>query len=155
MGSKISEIAAALNIREYDIDVNAPVEVISTGLPYLLVPVRDRLSDTKINDKNFENFLSNFGAKFVYVFNPDTLECRTWDNNGTTEDIATGSAAGPLCAYLVKNKFKKIDEIINIRQGKFVNRPSVIQGWVSQVLGKQEVFISGKVAFFASGNINI
>jgi len=99
--------------------------------------------------------LSKLEAKFVYVFDPKTLECRTWDNRGMVEDIATGSAAGPLCAYLVKNGYKKVNEIINIHQGKFVNRPSIIQGWVSQASTSQDVFIRGNVAFFASGEIEI
>ncbi len=145
------EIAEALSIRECDIEGDLPVEVVSTGLPYLLVPVKNNLLSTKISIKWFENFLTNFGAKFVYVFEPKTLDCRTWDNSGATEDVATGSAAGPLCAYLVKNGLKKNGEIININQGKFINRPSIIQGWIL----RQEVFIRGNVSFFASGNIDI
>lgn len=149
------EIAKALGIRKSDIDAEFPIEVVSTGLPYLLVPVQDNLEKTSIRLEDFEGFLSRFGAKFVYVFDPKTLECRTWDNFGSVEDVATGSAAGPLCAYLVNNGFRKINEIIQIHQGKFVERPSIIQAWVTQVSTSQEVFIRGNVAFFASGELEI
>lgn len=44
-----------------------PVEVVSTGLPYLLVPLRENLDKAKIRIPDFEEFLSQFGAKFVYV----------------------------------------------------------------------------------------
>ena len=146
------QIAKALNINEHDLDKSYPVDVVSTGLPYLLVPLRSNVSSSKISHNDFEAFLSSFEAKFVYVFDTNTLECRTWDNSGYTEDVATGSAAGPLCAYLVKNKIKNKDEVIDVHQGKFVNRPSIIKGWVSQT---GDVFITGEVSFFASGTINI
>jgi PhzF family phenazine biosynthesis protein len=144
------QVAEALNISENDLDRSYPVEVISTGLPYLLVPVKEHLEEARIVREDFENFLSRFGAKFVYLFNPETLDCRTWDNLGKAEDAATGSAAGPLCAYLVKNRRKQKGEVIAIHQGKFVNRPSVIEGWVSS---SGEVFIRGDVSFFATGEI--
>ena len=47
--------------------------------------------------------LSEIGADFVYVLDPDRPEGRTWDNRGVTEDVATGSAAGPTAAYLVNH----------------------------------------------------
>jgi len=153
--SYFSQIAEALNINEHDIDKNYPIEVVSTGLPYLLVPLRNNIYNSKITHNDFEAFLSGFEAKFVYVFDTSTLECRTWDNFAKAEDVATGSAAGPLCAYLVKNKIKKQDEVIDVHQGKFVNRPSIIQGWISQNGGLEEIFITGEVSFFASGIINI
>ena len=118
-----NDIASALNVTIFDFHNDYPIEVVSTGLPYLLVPLEKNLDKVKIVIQDFEGFLSRFGAKFVYVFNPELLECRTWDNAGIVEDIATGSAAGPLCAYLVKKGFKKPGELINISQGKFVKKP--------------------------------
>ncbi|MDR2900999.1 MAG: PhzF family phenazine biosynthesis protein [Treponema sp.] len=149
------EIAKALNITKDDLDTNFPVEVVSTGLPYLLVPLKSNIGKSKITHNNFEDFLSAFEAKFAYLFDTNTLECRTWDNNAHTEDVATGSAAGPLCAYLVKHKMKKPNEKIHLHQGRFVNRPSIIAGWVSQSDHDESVFITGNVSFFASGVIQI
>jgi PhzF family phenazine biosynthesis protein len=130
-----------------------PIETVSTGLPYLLIPLKSNISNSKIMRNDFEDFLSAFKAKFVYVFDTKTLECRTWDNIAHTEDVATGSAAGPLCAYLVKHKIKTHNEVINLHQGRFVNRPSVITGWVSQNENVESVFITGKVSFFACGEV--
>ncbi len=121
-------IAQALGLSPDVIDTALPVEVVSTGLPYLLIPLASGLCDAKIALKDFEGLLEGFGAKFVYVFDAQTLECRTWDNLGLTEDVATGSAAGPLCAYLVKNGLKQAGEIIKLRQGGYTGRPSILQG---------------------------
>lgn len=150
-----NKIAKSLNLCENDIDMKTPIEVVSTGLPYLLVPLTSGLEHTKIAMNRFEDFLSEFGAKFVYVYDTKSLECRTWDNFGTVEDVATGSAAGPLCAYLVEHKLAEKNQIIEIHQGRFVQRPSVIQTWISTKSAADEVFISGDVAFFASGSLLI
>jgi PhzF family phenazine biosynthesis protein len=137
----------------HDIDDNYPIETVSTGLPYLIVPLKSNINKSNIVRDNFEDFLSAFKAKFVYVFDTNTLECRTWDNVAHTEDAATGSAAGPLCAYLVRHNIKTHNEIINLQQGRFVNRPSIITGWVSKSELDENVFITGKVSFFACGEI--
>ena len=120
----------------------------STGLPYLIVPVRD-IEHARISGKGFEAFLDSLGAKFVYVFDPQTLECRTWDNDGLAEDVATGSAAGPLCAYLVRHGIKKQGEVIRLKQGRHVGRPSEMEGWMED----GNVFIRGGVSFFALGEL--
>ncbi len=146
------DIAKALGLDFGDIHETWPVEVVSTGLPYLLVPLKQGISRARISTSGFESFLSRFGAKFVYVFDAVSLECRTWDNQGTTEDVATGSAAGPLCAYLVNNGFAKRNEIISIHQGRYVHRPSVIKTWTSDT---KEIFIQGDVAFFAAGELKV
>jgi trans-2,3-dihydro-3-hydroxyanthranilate isomerase len=142
-------VARAVGLSLEDLDPGFPMEVVSTGLKYLLVPVRNHLENARIAGSGFESFLGALGAKFVYLFDPKTLECRTWDNSGAVEDVATGSAAGPLCAYLVRRGVKKEGEIIRLSQGRYLSRPSVIEGWVQD--GK--VCIRGSVAFFASGEI--
>jgi len=151
--SDYEKILTALNIKSQDIHPHYPVEVVSTGLPYLLLPLRSSLDKVAIIRKGFEELLAEWGAKFAYFFDPETLECRTWDNEGMVEDIATGSAAGPLCAYLVKNGFRKAGEKINIHQGRFTGRPSIITGWQSVDSG--EIEIAGDVAFFGRGEISI
>ncbi len=149
--SAYMDILSALNLTTDDLHPGYPVEVVSTGLPYLLLPLDRCVDRVKIKTDDFEKLLSEVNAKFVYVFDTETLECRTWDNSGLVEDVATGSAAGPLCAYLVKNGFRSYDERILVNQGKFVQRPGVITGRVSKDTG--EVFIEGDVAFFAQGEV--
>ncbi|HDZ9482161.1 TPA: PhzF family phenazine biosynthesis protein, partial [Vibrio cholerae] len=107
-----------------------PMEVVSTGLPYLIVPITSGIEKAKISIMGFEILLAKFGAKFVYVFDLTTFEGRTWDNGGLIEDIATGSAAGPIAAYLTKHKLAPYDSPIIISQGRFLGRASEIQAYV-------------------------
>jgi len=147
--SHAAKIAESLGLSADDIDARYPLETISTGLPYLLVPLKSGLDRAQISRPDFESFLSSFGAKFAYLFDPENLECRTWDNAGRVEDVATGSAAGPLCAYLVKNGYRAEGERISLSQGRYAGRPSKIEG----VVKNGSVFISGEVALFASGEM--
>jgi PhzF family phenazine biosynthesis protein len=144
------DILPALNISIDDLYPGYPLEVVSTGLPYLLLPLKNALDKVRITVPHFEEILSAVGAKFAYFFDPESMEARTWDNSGFVEDVATGSAAGPLCAYLVKNAIKSVNEKICIKQGRFVNRESQITGWITE---KNEVLIEGDVVFFSSGDI--
>ena len=82
------------------------------------------------------------GAKFVYLFEPDKREGRSWDNTGALEDVATGSAAGPAAAFLAAHGLAAQDETILINQGRLLGRPSVIAvtpdrlatyGWTDQL----------------------
>jgi PhzF family phenazine biosynthesis protein len=147
--SRAEEIAESLALAAGDIDSRFPLEVVSTGLPYLLVPLNSGLDRARISRPDFEMFLSTFGAKFAYLFDTETLECRTWDNAGRVEDVATGSAAGPLCAYLVRNGYRAEGARIELSQGRFAGRPSKIEGLVKN----GSVFISGGVALFAAGEM--
>jgi len=146
-------ILSASELTANDLYPGYPLEVVSTGLPYLLIPLKDAIERVKISVSNFEELLSEVDAKFAYFFDPDELECRTWDNFGLVEDVATGSAAGPLCAYLVNNGIKSVNEKIRIKQGRFVNRESVITGWITDETS--EVIIEGQVALFGHGEISI
>ncbi|MGE5107871.1 MAG: PhzF family phenazine biosynthesis protein, partial [Sphingobacteriales bacterium] len=109
-----------------------PFQVVTTGLPYLILPVKTKsLSKVKVTIPNLEKKLEEINAKFFYVLDIENLQGRTWDNFGLVEDIATGSAAGPAGAYLVKNNFAEADTPIILRQGDFLGRPSKIKIVVS------------------------
>lgn len=147
-----SELLKFTSLAENDIDKNLPIEVVSTGLPYLLVPLKKNIQNAVITKPGFESFLKNYGAKFSYFFQTDTLECRSWDNSGMFEDVATGSAAGPLVSYLVKHNIMNHEETISLKQGRFCGRPSRIDCVVNKL---DEVVIKGDVSIFAEGEINI
>jgi predicted PhzF superfamily epimerase YddE/YHI9 len=86
----------ALNLARGQSHPALPMQVVSTGLPYLIVPVQTGLDRARISHPGFEGLLEASGAKFVFVLDPDRPEGRTWDNAGQMEDVATGSAARPL-----------------------------------------------------------
>ena len=95
----------ALGLSLAAVRADLPMQVVSTGLPYLIVPVHAQgLATAHIATPDFEAILAASGAKFVYVLDPATPEGRTWDNTGRIEDVATGSAAGPAAAYLIEHR---------------------------------------------------
>ncbi|MCS4478411.1 PhzF family phenazine biosynthesis protein, partial [Clostridium botulinum] len=119
---KRNKYVHALNLSEENLSEEFPMEVVSTGLPYLLVPLTSGIENAKIISSKFEEMLKEVGAKFAYIFDVNYIEGRTWDNQGNVEDVATGSAAGPLGAYLYKHNIFNVGHEIIINQGRFVGR---------------------------------
>ncbi|MGD8351014.1 MAG: PhzF family phenazine biosynthesis protein [Gammaproteobacteria bacterium] len=144
----------ALNLSQKDLAAGLPMQVVSTGLPYLIVPVDSNLEHARIVVRDFESMLAAVGAKFVYVFHVDRLEGRTWDNDGRVEDIATGSAAGPAAAYLVMHERASPGESLVLTQGRFLDRPSELY---ASVHGESEsrVTIKGQVCFVGNGELRL
>ena len=107
----------ALNLAQNQLHRALPMRVVSTGLPYLIVPIQAGLDNARISHTGFEGLLGASGAKFVYVLDPGRPEGRTWDNAGRVEDVATGSAAGPAAGYLLHHGVHPTGEPLLIHQG--------------------------------------
>ena len=147
------QFAAALGLRPEQLRDDLPSQVVSTGLPYLLLPVTpEGLAASHIAGADLPSMLSEIGADFVYVLDPDRPEGRTWDNRGVTEDVATGSAAGPTAAYLVWHGLRPVDKPFHVHQGRFVGRPSRID---VRHAANGAVCVGGLVAPFSSGTIEL
>ncbi|QSX40566.1 PhzF family phenazine biosynthesis protein [Shewanella cyperi] len=101
-------------------------EVISTGLPYVILPVESGLDKVSFQVRDLTPLLAPLGAKFLYLLDVVNLEGRTWDNQGLAEDVATGSAAGPVAAFLYKQGRLDTPDLV-IKQGRFLGRPSEIK----------------------------
>ncbi|MBK8006159.1 MAG: PhzF family phenazine biosynthesis protein [Gemmatimonadetes bacterium] len=81
---------AGLGLEPGDAHATLPLQMVTTGLPYLIVPLRRRFGEARIRVAGYEALLATIGAKFVYVVDPEGPEGRTWDNQGLVEDVATG-----------------------------------------------------------------
>ncbi len=141
----------ALNLTPGQRHPDLPMQMVSTGLPYLIVPVRDGLERARISHPRFEELLAASGAKFVYVLDPDRPEGRTWDNAGRVEDVATGSAAGPAAGYLMHHRVRPAGEPFSIHQGRFTGRPSTIE---IRPGPDGRLWVGGPVAPVASGRFH-
>ena len=141
----------SLNLNEAQVSPRFPLQVVSTGLPYLLVPVTDGLEQARILADNYENQLAQIGAKFVYIFDVNAVEGRTWGNAGQVEDVATGSAAGPVGAYLYRHGRFAQHEAITLRQGRFVGRDSEINIRKDATTGS--MLVSGEVRILVRGTL--
>jgi PhzF family phenazine biosynthesis protein len=146
-----ARFAGALGLNGDDLH-GLPMQVVSTGLPYLIVPVSKGLDRARIAVEDFEERLASVGAKFVYVFDPDEREGRTWDNAGAVEDVATGSAAGPAAAFLAAHGLAAEDEAIVVNQGRFLGRPSVIAVTPD---GRGDLWVGGPVAPVARSVVDL
>ena len=120
-------IASAFGLEAGDLDPTLPLEVISTGLCYLIVPVRtEALAKAHISSP-IDGLVRTYGAQFAVLFDNSGLEIRHWNNDGRLEDIATGSAAGTIGAYRLRHCGAPSGKRFILHQGRFVGRPSKIE----------------------------
>ena len=121
-------IAQSLGLTVADLDPELPPQIVSTGLRYLIVPVRAAaLARARIARPDFDGLLSGLGAQFAYVLDAAAIEGRHWNNDGVLEDVATGSAAGCVAGDLLRHQ--RIADGVPaacLAQGRFIGRPSRI-----------------------------
>jgi len=142
-GGRLRPILERLGLSERDLAPGAAPQVISTGLPYLIVPVHaEALARSAIKGTDLETQLAALGAKFVLVLDIEGRELRTRDNLGRAEDVATGSAAGPIGAYLFGHGLADPTLPIELAQGRFAGRPSTL---TVRRDGDNNLFVSGEV----------
>lgn len=162
------EIAKALGMDKRAIaDAKFPVEVVSTGLPVIIVPVRTLTAVRSIvpNPTAITELCRRHGANGIMVFTTvtvdefSTVHTRMFASPiGILEDPATGSGSGALGAYLVHNGVVEVaitTEII-AEQGYEMDRPSRI---IIQVESDddmiQEVKVGGEVVTVIEGTITL
>ncbi|MGI8781425.1 MAG: PhzF family phenazine biosynthesis protein, partial [Solirubrobacteraceae bacterium] len=149
-------VARALSLQPDDLDPDLPMRWASTGLKYLIVPVRGHsLARARIATASFGELLDEAGALLAYVLDPDGREGRNWVNDGSVEDIATGSASGPAAAYLVQHGRAEPDSTARLAQGRFLCRPSVmsvdVHGSPDQI---NRVVLTGHVCLTGTGSLD-
>lgn len=127
VGERAAALREGLGLARDNLHPALPMQVVSTGLDYLIVPVAGGLEQARICRPDFEALLHEVGAKFVYVLDPEQPEGRTWDNAGRVEDVATGSAAGPAAGYLMRHRVRPDDEPLLLHQGQYTGRPSIMR----------------------------
>jgi trans-2,3-dihydro-3-hydroxyanthranilate isomerase len=156
-------IAESFRLAEDDVDSRFPVQEISTGIPFLIVPLKT-LSAVKRTKPDWDRFIELTGGNFpraVLFLSPETyhpqnqLNVRVFvDEYGVPEDPATGSGNGCLAAYLTKYLyFGKSGIDIRVEQGYEVKRPSLLLLRAAEKNGNIEVNVGGKVVMVARGEL--
>ncbi len=124
-------VATALGLPLEGIDCAKPIQTVSTGLPFVLVPVvsLEALGALQTPQEAAAHYLQATGGKFFYVLapgsEPNSWRARMQFYGG--EDPATGSAAGCATAWLVRNGYAGAGEAIRIEQGVEIGRPSLLE----------------------------
>jgi trans-2,3-dihydro-3-hydroxyanthranilate isomerase len=150
-----SEIAPLLTVSRDDIDDDYPIQAVSTGLPFVLLPLRSLEAVRRagvVRDK-WLHWVEDREAKMVFVFCRHTLDpanhihARMFaDYYGIAEDPATGSANSCCAAYLIKHRYFGADEIdVRVEQGHEIGRPSLIYLRAKRSGERIEVNVGGKV----------
>jgi trans-2,3-dihydro-3-hydroxyanthranilate isomerase len=126
------EVARVIGIAADEIPPEWPIQIVSTGFPFAIVPIRDStsLANLKVAYAHAAEFLKNTNAKFFYFLclerREERLEVRARMFFYGGEDPATGAAAGCAAAWLAKYGLAKSDEQVLIHQGVEAGRPSEI-----------------------------
>jgi len=166
-----AELARALGRDRDDLDENLPIQVISTGLSSLAVPIRSLadLGTCRVNSSLLGELYTQCGATGCYAFSRETIEigaarahARLFaPADNIAEDPATGSASGALGAYLVHHGVSGIEPIDGrykfvIEQGDFMHRPSRINLDVGGKPGAvEEVKVGGPSVIVARGEVYV
>jgi len=157
------EIAPLLRIRAEDIDADFPIETVTTGLPFVFVPLRslDAVKRAAAVKDQWLDWVKDREAKMVMVFCRQTVEpgnhihARMFaDYYGIVEDPATGSANCCLAAYLVQHRYFGGDAVdVRVEQGYEIGRPSRIYLRAGRKDGRIEVNVGGKVVPIAQAEL--
>ena len=155
--SKNAALAKALGLSLKDLDSSLKPTYVSTGVFNLMVPLRNRAALGKIQ-MNMSELRQLIGKHATMAY------CFALNGNGKAsargmlpwemyEDAATGSAAGSLGAFLVKNSKLGTGHTLNIQQGVEMGRPSQIEVEVTRSGNKLIPRVSGAAVRVFEGTI--
>jgi trans-2,3-dihydro-3-hydroxyanthranilate isomerase len=164
-----AEVARALGLPREDLDETLPIQVITTGLPCLAVPIRSLadLRDCRVNAALLAEIYSRRRATGCLAFTRETIEVGASraharffaPADNIPEDPATGSACGALGGYLVHHGALTLESENGrykfvIEQGDFIHRPSRINLDVKGEAGRiEEVKVGGSAVVVAQGEV--
>ena len=164
MRSDRRAIAEMLSLDESDLLSDAPIQVLSSGLPFLYVPVVSlaAMARIQLRQDRWAALLDGSDAQNIFVTTCETVEAASGAHSrmfapalGVDEDPATGSASGPLAAYLLRYGLADSCELIT-EQGFELGRPSFIRMRVERSEGEiSSVSIGGKCVMMGCGTLSL
>ena len=156
------DAAAVLGLREVDLHERLAPCVVATGLAYAIIPLRD--PGTLARAWFALDLLPEFESRYAELY-PCALtghdepyaEARCFSPAaGIVEDPATGSAAGPLAAYLARAGLLAPGESRVLAQGDYMGRPSRLHLSVSAADGRLvDVVVGGGVVPIMQGELTL
>jgi trans-2,3-dihydro-3-hydroxyanthranilate isomerase len=170
MMEDVGDLAAALGTSAEAItDTGLPVQVVSTGIATLMVPIRSltevqEMDPSRLNVAALGETCRPLGTETVMVFaleteRPEaTVHVRMFAPTlGVPEDPATGSANGTLGAYLVHHQVVPVSDGTNhfvSEQGAEMGRPSSLDLLVDRSGGEvTRVRVGGRVVPMVEGSV--
>jgi trans-2,3-dihydro-3-hydroxyanthranilate isomerase len=157
-----SRLAKVLQLKEEDFDTRFPIQEVSTGFPFIIVPIKtvDAAKRATVN----VSFLREMAGEVrggILIFCSQTvrgdtdLHVRVFaDLFGIPEDPATGSANGCLAGYLLHYRYFGTDEIdASVEQGIEMGRPSLLLLKAHKSGDLMQVEVGGRVSLVAEGKL--
>jgi trans-2,3-dihydro-3-hydroxyanthranilate isomerase len=154
-------VARAAGLELEDLVDGLPVVAGSTGLAHLMVAVSDEaaLRRARRDDAGCHEVCTAAQAESLYLFavrGEGDVMARMFDRGANIgEDPATGSAAGPLGAYLAKHRPGSVTGMITIAQGEMVGRPSFLHVDVQPLGDSSSVRVGGGVQIVGEGSFRL
>lgn len=156
-----NRIAKVLGLKSSYIDRKFPAQLVSTGIPFVIVPLTSlkAVRQIAVDRAALADLLKETETTLIFVFCPETYSKRNQLNarglgipDTIPEDPATGSANGCLAAYLVRHRFFGQPEVdVRVEQGYEMGRKSLLYLRAKETPKGIEVNVGGRVAFVASG----
>jgi trans-2,3-dihydro-3-hydroxyanthranilate isomerase len=147
-----AQVAATAGLRPEDLDQALAPQIVSCGVAQLIAPVRaGALDKVRPDPPSLTALLDAHGTVCIYLAEcGEQARARSFfvDPDGVTEDPATGSAAGPLMAYLHEHAGA---ERVVIDQGVEMGRPSRLE---CEVAGDR-VRVAGDCVVVATGTVRL
>lgn len=154
--------ADVVDVDPADVDARLPCQVVSTGLPQLMIPLRslDAVRRASTNpEPYYEHVVEGLGVKAVLVFAPSTytsthdLNVRVFvEAQGIPEDPATGSANTSLAGYLLRERGGD-DLQLAVEQGHELDRPSTLYLRAERIDDGIVAAVGGRVSNVVEGQL--
>lgn len=154
-------LAQVLSLPVDAIDSRFPIQEVSTGIPFIIVPLKNQaaLKQIRVNRDRYFELVETTQSKEILVFCPETyaaenqLSVRVFaEYLGIPEDPATGSANGCLAGYLVEySYFGETFIDVRVEQGYEIGRPSLLLLKAEKKQDTINVSVGGKVVMVAKG----
>jgi len=151
-------IAAGAGLVVDDLVDGLPIVVGSTGIPHLLVPVLDEatLRRASRDESRCAAVCEALDAESLYLFairSGGDVIARMFDRSVEIgEDPATGSAVGPLGAYLALRRLAGMPGRMRVAQGELIGRPSFLDVEVTREGRALSIRVGGGVRMVGSGS---
>ncbi len=151
-------VARALGLTLADLDPSLPIQTVSTGLPFAIVPLRSLAAAGRLSipQADARRYLARTDAHFFFCIAPAdpaggaAFHARMQFSNG--EDPATGSASGCAIAYLVHHGRVPSGRETILEQGVEIHRPSRIHLRATRIDDRTtDVFVGGRTIPVATG----
>jgi trans-2,3-dihydro-3-hydroxyanthranilate isomerase len=156
-------VAALLGLSEEEIDERYPAQEVSTGLPFLIVPLTGlaAVKRSRLEPRVYEMLIRERGIKAVFLFSAETydagnqLNARMFaDHYGVPEDPATGSANGCLAAYLGEHRYFGHESVeARVEQGYEIGRPSLLRLRARRADEEIRIEVGGRAFIVAQGEL--